>query len=148
MSTHPYVRAYMAGIVVPTAALPLLLLGFVVVRLILGLPTPIERVIAFPMAIVPNLWGLWNMLYVRLRQGRHWRIGAHGACLPLILVPLGFTLGKGLGVLETTSEGLVYFGAIHVDYAFFVTGLWIGLAFYYLMWKYVVNSLNELLGIA
>src|SRR4029077_13052359 len=82
MVTHPYLRAYMAGIVVPTLGLLVALSAFVTLRLILHFPVPIERAIAFPMAIVPNLWGVWNMLYVRLRQSRHWRIGAHGLLLP------------------------------------------------------------------
>lgn len=148
MSAHPYVRAYMAGIMVPTALLLLALSAFIVVRLVLQMPAPIERAIAFPMAIVPNLWGAWNMLYVRVRQGRPWKIGVHGLLLPLIVGPLGFMLGRALGVLETTSQGLIYFGAIRIDWAHWVTGIWIGLAFYYLAWKYVVNFLNELLGIA
>jgi RNA polymerase sigma-70 factor (ECF subfamily) len=40
-----------------------------------NVPIPIERVIVFPMALIPNLWGFWNMLYVWLRQHRkHFRI--------------------------------------------------------------------------
>lgn len=148
MNTHPYVRAYLAGIAVPTAALLVVLSSFVIFRLILGFPTPIERVIAFPMAAVPNLWGLWNMLYVRLRQGRHWNIGIHGAALPLVLMPLGYLVGTSLGVIEVTPQALVYFGVIHVDYVHLAIGICIGLTFYYLAWKYVVNFFNELLGIA
>jgi hypothetical protein len=29
-----------------------------------NVPVPIERVIVFPMAVVPNLWGAWNVLRV------------------------------------------------------------------------------------
>lgn len=148
MNTHPYVRAYMAGIVVPTVGLLVALSVFITFRLILQFPAPIERAIVFPMAIVPNLWGLWNMLYVRLHQGSHWKIGAHGAVLLVVIVPLGFLIGTTLGVLETTSNGLVYFGAIHLYYAHLTIGVSIVLAIYYLVWKYVVNFFNELLGIA
>jgi hypothetical protein len=148
MNTHPYLRGYMAGIVVPTIGLLLVLSAFVTLRLILELPAPIERAIAFPMAIVPNLWGVWNMLYVRVRQSRPWKIGIHGLLLPVVIGPLGFLLGRSLGLLEMTSQGVVYFGEIHLDYAHWVMGIAIGLAFYYLMWKYVVNALNEVLGIA
>jgi hypothetical protein len=148
MNTHPYLRAYMAGIVVPTVGLLLVLSAFITFRLILQFPAPIERAIAFPMAIVPNLWGVWNMLYVRVRQSRPWKMEIHGLLLPVILGPLGFLLGRSLGVLETTTQGLVYFGAIRLDYGHWVMGIGIGLAFYYLMWKYVVSFLNELLGIA
>ncbi len=64
MNTHPYLRAYLAGIFVPTLVLPLILAGFITVRLILALPIPIERFIIFPMAVVPSLFGLWNMVYL------------------------------------------------------------------------------------
>ena len=148
MNTHPYVRAYMAGIVVPTLGLLVALSAFVTLRLILHFPVPIERAIAFPMAIVPNLWGVWNMLYVRLRQSRHWRIGLHGLLLPVLLLPMGFLLGRALGVLETTPYGVTYFGAVALDYAHWLTGVLAGMSMYYLMWKYVVNALNEILGIA
>ena len=63
MNTHPYLRAYMAGIVVPTVFLIFVLTAFITIRLVLQYPAPIERVIVFPMAAVPNLWGIWNMLY-------------------------------------------------------------------------------------
>jgi len=148
MNTHAYLRAYMAGIVVPTIGLLLGLTAFIIFRLILQFPVPIERAIAFPMALVPNLWGLWNMVYVRMRQRGPWNIGLHGGVLPLILGPLGFTVGRALGVLETHARGLVYFGDINFDYAFLVFGAGVGLVAYYLFWKYVVNFFNEVLGIA
>jgi hypothetical protein len=148
MNPHPYVRAYMAGIVVPTVFLLVALSAFIVIRLILQFPAPIERAIVFPMAIVPNLWGLWNMLYVRLRQNRHWKIAVHGAILPLVLAPLGVMLGTALGVFKATSSGLIYFGAIQLGYIHVAAGLCMGFALYYLAWKYFVNFFNELLGIA
>jgi hypothetical protein len=148
MNTHPYLRAYMAGIVVPTIGLLLMLSAFVTVRLVLQFPVPIERGIVFPMAIVPNLWGVWNMLYVRVRQSRAWKIGIHGLLLPVILGPLGFVLGSALGVLQRTSQGLIYFGAIQIEYAHVIIGVAVAMAIYYLLWKYAVNALNEVLGIA
>jgi hypothetical protein len=148
MTNHPYIRAYMAGIALPTVALLLVLSGFVTFRLILGLPTPVERVIAFPMAVVPNLWGLWNVLFVKLRQSRPWNIGVHGAVLPLVLGPLGFFLGRALGVVETTPQAIVYFGAIHVDYAHLVVGALIAVSLYYLAWKWIVNFFNQIVGVA
>jgi len=38
MNTHPYLRAYLAGIFVPTLVLPLLLTVFIVVRIVLKVP--------------------------------------------------------------------------------------------------------------
>ena len=58
MNTHPYLRAFLAGILVPTLVLPLLLLAFIVLRLGMQISFPIERGLVFPMALVPGLWGI------------------------------------------------------------------------------------------
>ena len=86
MNTHPYLRAYMAGIAAPSLALLVALTVFVVSRLVLHVPIPLERVIISPMALVPNAFGLWNMLYVLSRPHHHFPIGLHGAFLPVILM--------------------------------------------------------------
>ena len=64
MNRHPYLRAYMAGVLLPTWFLLIALAGFVAGRLVFQIPIPIERIIVFPMAVVPNLWGLWNLVYI------------------------------------------------------------------------------------
>jgi len=111
-------------------------------------PAPIERVIAFPMALVPNLFGLWNMFYLWLRPRRHLPIGFHGALLPFILAPTGYLVGTALGVISLASEGIVYFHEITVPYAFFAVGFSFALIVYYLVWKYLVGFFNQVLGIA
>ena len=63
MSNHPYLRAYMAGISVPTPLLLIPLTAFFIARFVYNIPVPVERVIIFPMAIIPNLFGVWNMLH-------------------------------------------------------------------------------------
>jgi hypothetical protein len=148
MNTHPYLRAYMAGIVVPTIVLLLVLTGFILARFVFQVPVPIERAIVFPMAIVPNLFGVWNMFYLWLRPRRHLPIGFHGALLPFILLPLGYFLGSALGVISLTSQCIVYFHEINVPYAFIAIGFTIALIFYYLVWKYLVGFFNQVLGIA
>ena len=70
MNMHPYLRAYLAGVFVPTIALPVLLAGYVAVRLCLAVPVPIERFLVFPMALVPTLFGVWNMLYLGSHRRR------------------------------------------------------------------------------
>ena len=85
MNTHPYLRAYMAGVFVPTLVLPLLLTVFIVVRLVLQVPVPIERAMIFPMALVPMLFGLWNMLWLGSAGRTRLSIGLHGAVLPLLM---------------------------------------------------------------
>ena len=135
MRQHPYLRAYMAGIAVPTPFLLVVMTGFVVGRLIYQVSIPIERVIVFPMAVIPNLWGLWNMLYVRLRIRWHIPIGIYGAALVLLIGPLGFAVAALLG-----------FQVPHRELAPF--GLPVGLVVYYLVWKYLVGFLNAVQGVS
>jgi hypothetical protein len=148
MNTHPYVRAYLAGIATPTMFLLVILSGFVVLRLILRVQVPIERLIVFPMAAVPNLFGLWNMLYLRRRDHGHPSIGLHGAVLPFIMVPLGGLVACSLGFLTTTPSGIVYFGVAHVSYGFLAAAFCMAVGGYYLVWKYLVNFFNGVVGIA
>jgi hypothetical protein len=148
MNTHPYLRAYMAGIVVPTIVLLLVLSGFVVLRLVCQFPAPVERIIVFPMALVPNLFGVWNMFYLWLRRRPHLPIGFHGALLPFVLVPFGYLIGSALGVITLNGQGIVYFQEITLAYGFFAIGFGFGLIVYYLVWKYLVGFFNQVLGIA
>ncbi len=116
MKTHPYLRAYVAGIAVPTMLLLVAMSVFSVTRYVYKIPIPIERVIVFPMALVPNLFGVWNMLYVWLRPRRHLPIGFHGALLPFVLAPIAFTIATSLGFLAVTPRGFVWFQAITLHY--------------------------------
>ena len=133
MSKHLYLRAYLAGIAVPTMLMLVVLVVFVVARFVYNVPIAIERLLVFPMAVVPNLWGVWNMLYVRLNSGLP--LGIHGATLVLLLAPVGFMLARALEVWIVTP-GL------------FITVAPVGLIVYYLAWKHIVGFFNQLLGIA
>jgi hypothetical protein len=148
MNTHPYLRAYMAGIFLPTLVMPLLLTVFITLRIVMQLPIPIERVMIFPMAVMPSLFGLWNMLYLGSHTRTHHPIGLHGAVLPLFIAPLGALVGTSLGVLQFGSHGLVWFQTSTIPYAWVVPGFLAAMAGYYLVWKYIVGSLNRVLGIA
>ena len=148
MNPHPYLRAYLAGVFVPTLVLPLLLAVFIVVRLVLQVPVPIERGMIFPMAVVPCLFGLWNMLYLVSRSRTHLSIGLHGALLPVFLAPVGASVASCLGVLALGSYGATWFQVCHVPYALIAPGFLAALAAYYLVWKYIVGFLNRVMGIA
>lgn len=148
MNAHPYLRAYMAGIALPTMFLVVVLTGFLVARYVFQIPIPIERAIVFPMALVPNVFGLWNIFYLWLRPRRHLPIGFHGALLPFILAPAGFTLATCLGLLAATSGGLVWFHEVVIPYHFLAVGFSCALIAYYLAWKYIIAFFNEVLGIA
>jgi len=82
MNAHPYLRAYMAGVFTPSLALLITLTVFVLTRLMFHVPIPIERVIIFPVALVPNAFGIWNIFYVWFRPHSRLPIGFHGAGWP------------------------------------------------------------------
>jgi len=148
MNTHPYLRAYLAGIFLPTLVLPVLLTVFIVARIVIQVSTPIEQVLIFPMAIVPSLFGLWNMLYLSLHTRTHHAIGLHGAVLPLLMAPIGALVATHLNVLEIGSRGIVWFQTCTIPYALLAPGFLVAMAAYYLVWKYIVGNLNRVLGIA
>ena len=144
MRPHRYLRAYMAGIVVPT--LYLLIVASIDVyhkyyfevsnQFVFPLASrPLQRALLLPMAVVPNAWGLWNMLYLRSRGRVTWSLGLHGALLVVVLIPGGIGLVR---LFETFS----------IQWRFALPMFPIGMAVYYLAWKYLVGFLNAELGIA
>jgi len=148
MNTHPYLRAYLAGIFLPTLILPVFLTVFIVVRIVFKMPVPIEQALIFPMAVVPSLFGLWNMLWLGSHEQTHLPIGLHGAILPLLMMPTGATTASCLGVLVLGSHGVTWFNACEVPYALIAPCFLAALAGYYLVWKYLVGTFNRVLGIA
>jgi|SRR5580765_6580782 len=136
MNTHPYLRAYMAGITVPTMLLVVAMTVFTISRYVYNVAVPIERIIVFPMAIVPNLWGLWNIVYVRLRSRRYLPIGFHGVILAFVQASLFFAVTR-----------LVHFAVPDFVISAFPIGFPLVLIVFYLVWKHVVGFLNVLLGI-
>jgi hypothetical protein len=138
----------MAGISAPTPFLLVVLTLFGFARFMYNLPIPVERVIIFPMAIIPNLWGLWNMLHLVSRSHTHLPLGTHGAILPIILAPAGFLLGRGLNFLQFTGHSFVYFGILNIRFEYIAMIFPIALIIYYLVWKYLIGFFNEVVGIA
>ena len=147
MNNHPYLRAYMAGISVPTPLLLVALSLFGIARFVYQIPIPVERIIIFPMAIIPNLFGVWNVLHLASRSRTHLPLGVHGAILPFILAPVGYLLAHGLGFLETTSHGFVYFGVVEIHYLHVAVVFPVVLIIYYLVWKYLIGFFNRVAGI-
>jgi len=143
MRPHPYLRAYMAGIVVPTMFLLVAFTIYAYFRFLAApsdfiaplVSRPFERAIVFPLAVVPNLWGAWNMLHMALRRRMRMPLALHGALLPILLVPSGVLLGRALGVFT-------------IPWPLAVTVIPVGMTVYYLAWKYLVGFLNEEMGIA
>lgn len=144
MRPHPFIRAYMAGVTVPTVFLLALLAVYAYFRFYFEVPNqfviplpgpPLERAIVFPMAVVPNMWGAWNMVYLALRSRVRWSVGVHGALLPLILIPFGILLARQLDVFTIQPQ-------------FALPMFPVGMTVYYLAWKYLVGFLNAEVGIA
>jgi hypothetical protein len=136
MNKHPFLRAYLAGIFVPTIFLLVVATAFMFLRYVYNVPMPVERVIVFPMAFVPNVWGLWNLLH-RAFLAQRFSLGVFGALLPLLLAPLGYLVAH---LLDFSIPQHV------LDLA--PIGLCIAVILYYLVWKYFVSFLNAELGIA
>jgi len=137
MNKHPYLRAYLAGIACPTVFLLFVVTVYSIIRYVYNVPIPVERVIMFPMAVVPNLWGLWNMLFVAYRGRTQMSIGFHGAVLPFLLAPLGIAMAS-----------ILNFSIPHFAFSIFPFAAPVALIVYYLAWKYLVGFLNAELGIA
>jgi hypothetical protein len=137
MNQHTYLRAYMAGIVTPTIFFLIIATVFYMWRYVYDVPVPIERVLIFPMAVVPNLWGLWNILFIASHERTHLSIGVHGALLPFVLAPLGILLMHAWD-----------FPAVPHFVRIFPIAAPVALIAYYLVWKYLVSFLNGVLAIA
>src|SRR5919106_1660614 len=144
MRPHPYLRAYMAGVTVPTGFLLAMIAIYAYFRFYFEVPNqfviplpgpPLERAIVFPMAVVPNMWGAWNMLYLALRSRVPISLALHGSLLPLILIPFGIALARILDVFT-------------IQLQFALPMFPVGMAVYYLAWKYLVGFLNAEVGIA
>jgi hypothetical protein len=135
MKGHPYLRAYMAGVLLPSWVLLIALGGFLLGHLTQRLPAGLDRALIFPMAVVPNVWGLWNLLYVSLGLKKRTSIGVFGAVLPLILAPAGVALASTLG--------LRFYTIGHV-----LVALPVIIAIYYLAWKYGVGFFNRILELS
>jgi hypothetical protein len=148
MNTHPYLRAFLSGILVPTLIMPLFLTAFIVLRLGLQITEPIERGLVFPMGLVPIIWGLWNMLWQGSHSSTHLPVGLHGAALPLLLLPLGTFIATHLGVLRLGASHAIWFSSITISYGLIAICFAAALAGYYLAWKYIVGFVNRVLGIA
>src|SRR5260370_17387591 len=93
----------MAGIAVPSLFLLVIMTVYACCRFYFEVPSqfivemparPLERGLVFPMAVVPNIWGFWNMLHLAMRSHVRLSLGFHGALLPLLLFPGGIALAR------------------------------------------------------
>src|SRR5262245_48909276 len=132
MRSHRYVRAYLAGIALPT--LVVCAAGSVAVVFFDRLEPALQRALVLPIAANPVLWGLWNVAWVALGPRRRVQIGWHGAILAALLIGVGVLLAGRLGVSEVTPQ--------RASTVLIPTGV-----AYYLLWRYGVSFLNSLVGL-
>lgn len=74
------------------------------------------------------------MLYLRLKPTLRVPLAAFGALLQMLLVPLMITLGRALD-------------AFHIQMGYALLAIPVGMALYYLVWKFAVGALNNEMGI-
>jgi hypothetical protein len=148
MIQHPYLRAYLAGIAVPTCFMLVVFTVFCLARLVFQVPVPIERAIIFPVTLIPNVFGLWNMLFRSLHSHRYLPLGFHGALLPFIIAPTGYFVATALGFLTLGPHGARWFQTAEIPYAAIAVGFPCVVIVYYLVWKYLIGFLNQTLEIA
>lgn len=132
MNTHPYFRAYLAGVAPPSILYFAGVGTAACAALVRQMPVEFPPLAIFPVAIVPGVWGLWNMLHLRLRP--RWTLGLHGAVLPLLLAPAAFSVLRAFGIVWLTPWMLAL-------------GIPVGAVLYYFVWKYVVGWCNRALDI-
>jgi hypothetical protein len=148
MNNHTYLRAYLAGVLFPTLVFPVLITLLLVAMLFAPEPIPVERIVIFPLAFAPAVWGLWNVLWVASRNRTHLPLGLHGAILPFLLMPMATVLARCLGVITLGSHSVTWFQVIEIPYWQVGCGFACGLVMYYLVWKYLVGFVNRVLGVA
>ncbi|MDE3166118.1 MAG: hypothetical protein KGN36_09950 [Acidobacteriota bacterium] len=61
MKTHPYLRAYMAGVTVPSLFFELAFAAYLTLRGPYDPGFPVERFMVFPLALVPAVWGAGSL---------------------------------------------------------------------------------------
>ena len=148
MNNHPYLRAYLAGVFIPTLVFPVTVTLLIAGKHMVHAAIPVERVIIFPLAFIPITWGLWNVLWAASRNATHLPPGVHGAILPFLLMPAGAILAKCLGVIAFAPNSVTWFEIFTIPYWLIACGFVFALVMYYLVWKYIIGFVNRELGIA
>ncbi len=126
----------MVGITIPTFLLLFIFSGFAIARHAFDIAISIERVVIFPLAVVPNLWGFWNVLYVGLSRHRYLPIGLHGAILAFVQL-----------LVAVAAASFLDFEIPHFAQNAFPFAFPIIVVVFYLVWKHFVAFFNAILGI-
>lgn len=137
MNRYPYLRAYMAGFLFPSWLLVAVIGGIEVFRIPIQTPPPsldLERILILAMAVIPNVWGLWNMLYFAAGLRRRLPLGAWGALFALVVFPIGVFAVRTLGG-EQQWRQFSWTAELEV--------LPVAIGVYFLVWKFIVAFFNR-----
>lgn len=127
-----HLRAFIAGIVLPSIVLPLLLC----LALTIGKP----QILSLPfLHFIPLIWGVWNILYFAFfkdffPKDKNQRLMLTGAILGLLIVIYGI-FWLNIPAIIGLSPSLHYLPLI------------VGPLLYAILWRFVVGPLNELLNL-
>ena len=127
-----YLKAFMSGITFPSIILPIgiaFAIGY-------GRPDLLTKPIFH---FIPIIWGLWNVLYYAFFK--YFIPG--GSKVSLFIT--GFLLGifiAGYGVYELNIQELL---GLPLEYKY--APLFVGPILYGLVWVYIVNYFNDVLGL-
>lgn len=134
--TTKHLHAYLAGAAVPTVLLPVMLVTYCAVRSQINPDIGLERMMQFPLALAPLVWGVWNVVWASQPEQQRLPLGVHGAVVPVVLAPLAVWGYESLGV--KLPEGAV---------GFIGPGIPLMMALYFVLWRTVVGRLNKLLDV-
>ena len=129
-------RAFIAGLAFPAVLLP-------VVYLILnqtGLMVAISLPLQFPPLFLPIIFGFWNVLYFAI--GRRHPVKAKNSRLWVTGIILGLIVASFVVFVSDLPE-LIFGITGGSNYLPFI----IAPIIYGLIWRYIVNSINNLVGL-
>ncbi len=149
MNTHPYLRAYMAGIFRPQSVFARS--ADCVHRVAPGISGTHSHRTRHRLpygAGSESVRPLECPIRLAAAASPHLPIGFHGALLPVIMAPVGGAAACWLDFLTVGAHGITWFQVITAPYYLITPWFLAGLVLYYLVWKYIVGFLNQVLGIA
>jgi hypothetical protein len=132
LPAHRYIRAYLAGVALPT--LVVCAAGLLIVGVFDRLDISVQRALILPLATNPLIWGVWNVAWVALGPQRRALIGWYGVLLAVLLIGVGLLVARRLDVSGITlREGAAALVPIGIAY--------------YVLWRYGVSFLNSVVGL-
>lgn len=120
------IKAFMAGAILPAIGVP------VIYGILWYIPS-LHYVLPIPFYVVPIIWGMWNVLYIWLRDdvtAPWFRRGLWGAILGLILATIAIFIFR-VPMLIGIPFPWYYLVFILAPVAYFI------------IWEYVINFLNS-----